>query len=50
VDKVEKEWCCIRAQAYIEEKGRHIKGQQRQQQKKKGAKVEYKRVLGNHLL
>jgi len=25
VEKAEEEWCYIRAQAYIEEEGRHIK-------------------------
>ena len=31
VEKVEEEWCHVRAQAYIEEEGRRVRGQQRQQ-------------------
>jgi len=32
VEKAEEEWCGARAQAYIEEEGRRVRGQQRQQQ------------------
>jgi len=27
VEKAEKEWCCIRAQAYIKEEGRRVRDQ-----------------------
>jgi len=30
VEKVEEEWCHVRAQAYIEEEGRRVRDQQRQ--------------------